>query len=152
MTKPRPIKYILFVLALTPCLHGQASAQSRQSCTLMVLEDGTLAPNASNQVLSSRNQLGRSAEVQVSATNSRYSVFINRPFGFVIAPQGGNDDMELEVTYSGRGQTEFLEKPSGESTRIKRGDTFLTIDMTARRLSGSFPGGNYRAGVTVRCE
>ena len=152
MAKTPSLKPILVALALLPCLHTSALAQSRQSCTLIVLEDGTLAPNASNQVLSSKNHRGRSAEVQVSATNARYSVFIDKPLGFVIAPQGGNDNMQLSVTYSGRGQTEFVEKPSDIPTRIKRGDTFLDIDMTAERFNGSFPGGDYRAGVTVRCE
>ncbi|MEO0544707.1 MAG: hypothetical protein AAFY99_12910 [Pseudomonadota bacterium] len=153
MLKLRPHHVAIFAApALLMGAPSHALAQNNQSCSLLILEDGTLAPNVGNTTLSSKNQRGRAAEVRVSATNSSYSIYIDKPLGFVVAPPGGNDNMQLSVTYSGRGKTDFLEKPSNESTRIKRGDTDLKIDLTATRFAGAFPGGDYRAGVTVRCE
>ena len=148
----RLVTGVSIAMALTLMAIAPATAQSRQSCTIMINEDGRLAPNADNTSLSSRNQGGRPAEVTVSATNSRYSVYLDKPFGFALAPPGGNDDVRFRVSYSGRGRVEFSRKPARIPTRIRRGDTRLTINMTADRLSGSFPGGNYRTGVTVRCE
>ncbi|MEL6920550.1 MAG: hypothetical protein AAFO77_05925 [Pseudomonadota bacterium] len=134
-------------------LTSAASAQSnRQSCTIMVLEDGTMAPGPASRTLSSKNQFGREAHIVIRATNSRYELFVDKPLGFVQSPAGGNNNTRFDVTYFGRGRSEFSEKDAGIPTRIKRGETDVYVDFSAEKLNGAFPGGQYRAGVTVRCE
>ncbi|MEO1702262.1 MAG: hypothetical protein AAFR71_09450 [Pseudomonadota bacterium] len=123
-----------------------------KGCTLVVLQDGILAADASGQILSSKNVGGTSGSVLASTTNASFSAAVEAPTAFATSPAGGNDSVSFNVTYSGTGDTTIPETVSTVQTRLKRGDTYLTVDMAASQASGSSPNGNYSAVVTERCE
>ncbi|MEM1378611.1 MAG: hypothetical protein AAGG69_14605 [Pseudomonadota bacterium] len=138
-----------FALSLTSIAVAQTQ---QQSCGIIVQQDGRMAASADTTVLSTSISGGEPARVAVDTTNSQYALFVDTPLGFAVAPANGSVNTNFLATYSGRGATEFLSKQAGIETRLKNGRTNLEIDFEARKLNGSFPSGNYRAGVTVRCE
>lgn len=128
-------------------------AQGKHSCTIIV--DGTpgmLRQNASVNQLLSDTAGGQAARAQIVATNGRYRASIAAPTGFVEAPNGGNDNTQFSASFSSNGATNFLSSPANVEQKIKRGTSNIEIHMKATRLNGAFPGGNYRALVTLRCE
>lgn len=140
------------VLAAFAMVSGNAEAQNRQACTIIVGDNGTLKANPGATTLSSSNAGGRSGSAIVSATNSSYELVVDAPFGFSFQPAGGSENTTFSASMSAAGATQFASVPSGVSRRIKRGQTEVTVDFAAKRNAGSFPAGNYTATVVLRCE
>ncbi len=140
------------MLVATAGVASSASAADKQACTIILGDEGLLKPSVDLTALSSNGFGGRPAEATITATNSSYSVVVETPFGFTIAPPDGAANTIFDATVSGRGATDFLEIPDQIPIRIKRGTTALAINLTATKLAGSFSSGNYRAETTIRCE
>ncbi len=131
---------------------ASAFAQSKQSCTIIINERGTMRPNPGASVLSSSTPGAKPGEAVVIATNSSYSVSVDAPLGFSIQPSGGSNNTRFEASMSAHGATNFFSVPSGVEQRIKRGQTDVTVNIKATRQGGSFPAGQYAATVVLRCE
>ncbi|MEM8540768.1 MAG: hypothetical protein AAGF25_07415 [Pseudomonadota bacterium] len=142
------------LLGVTMLEPAPAGAQNnRNSCTIIVDNTpGVLRQNADTSILSSKHAGGQPARAVIVATNSRFRASIDSPSGFSVFPNNGNQNTEFSSTFSSRGATKFLSVSDDVERRIKRGRSRIRIDMTARRLNGSFPSGNYQATVTLRCE
>lgn len=142
------------LLGVSTLAAAPAAAQNnRHSCTIIVDNTpGVLRQNADTSILSSTQAGGQPARAEIIATNSSFRASINSPSGFSVFPNNGNQNTEFSSTFSSRGATKFLSASEDIERRIKRGRSQIRIDMTARRLSGSFPSGNYQATVTLRCE
>lgn len=129
-----------------------AGAANKQACTIILGDEGVLKPSVDLTALSSSGIGGRPAEATITATNSSYSIVVESPFAFSIAPPDGAANTIFDATISGRGATDFFEVPDQVPIRIKRGTTALSINLTATKLAGNFTSGDYRAETTVRCE
>ncbi len=132
----------------------QAQAQNnKHSCTIIVDNTpGLIRQNADATILASTSAGGLSARAKIIATNSSYRVSVDAPSGFSVFPNQGNKNTEISATFSSTGATSFFSSPEGMEQKIKKGTSNIKIDMTAKRLNGSFPSGNYAATVTLRCE
>lgn len=133
---------------------ADAMAQNdKHSCTIMVDNTpGTMRQNADSTVLASTQAGGQAARAQIIATNSSYRASVDAPSGFSVFPDQGNNNTSFSASFSASGATEFLSTPNSVEKKIKKGVSNIKINMSARRLSGSFPAGNYSATVTLRCE
>jgi hypothetical protein len=158
MSRLRPTPQLLpaalaAVAALAP---AWADAQGfpgpgRQFCQIELQGEGQVRPSLDNMVLSSRNAGGRSAQAQVTATNSSWRINIDPPAGFSNAPAGGGN-AAFATWFSGQGATNFSMTPGSEPMRVRRGRTQVTIDFEAQHQGTGFPAGDYAAELTLRCE
>ena len=133
-------------------------AQIVGTCTITVVNSGTMTTNSAINVLSS-NQPGGSAAVVTVQPDSLictilqiydcYGLSAPPPVAFLSAPAGGGDDVTYASTYTVDGGAPV----SGSVvTLLANGAYTVAVDLTANRASGIFPAGNYQAQVTVRCE
>jgi hypothetical protein len=141
------VMLVAAVVTTTP-----AGAANKQACTIIVGDEGILKPSVDLTALSSKGIGGRAGEATITATNSSYSVVVESPYGFTMAPPDGAANTIFDATISGRGATDFFEVSDQIPVRIKRGTTALSINLTATKLAGNFTSGNYRAETTIRCE
>lgn len=126
---------------------------NKQSCTIIVENTpGLMRQNADTTILASTQAGGQSARAQINATNSSYRASIDAPSGFSVFPNQGNNNTDFSASFSSSGATQFLSTPDNVERKIKKGTSNIKVHMSARRLNGSFPAGNYAATVTLRCE
>ena len=132
--------------------HGLAQ-NNKHSCTIIVDNTpGLMRQNADTTILASTQAGGQSARAQIIATRSSYRASIDAPSGFSFFPNQGNNNTEFSASFSSSGATQFLSTPDNVERKIKKGTSDIKVHMSARRLNGSFPAGNYAATVTLRCE
>lgn len=143
----------LFFGAISVASSPALAQNTQDSCTIIVNNTpGTMRQNVDTTILASSQAGGRPARARIIATNSRYRASISAPSGFSVFPNQGNHNTEFSASFSSRGATNFLSVPAGVDRRIRRGVSRIRINMSAKRLSGSFPAGQYAATVTLRCE
>ena len=131
---------------------NQGGGNANQFCAIMVSSHGQLSASPEQGELSSRAYGGRPGQVEVVATNSSYSLSIDSPLGFSLAPVGGNDSTVITTSFSGYGATNFSDVPGSMPVRLKRGATNVVAQFVATKSGGMFPAGQYRAELTLRCE
>ncbi len=144
---------------------NQASAQTvnfsgniaaPNACIIVVLSDGTLAPNAAGTQLSSKNPGGVGGTANVfSFTN--YRLWLDPPTFFTLMPPGFDDSgVAFSTLFSGtsifRGRN-FTDRRGTSPTRLRRGFsiTRITADLIADNPF-AFSTGNYASYATLRCE
>ncbi len=130
----------------------QAPAAEKQSCQIIVNQNGNMVQNVGATKLSSLINPGMPGLADVVTTNGSYYVSVDRPSGFAISPSGGNDDVEFSTQFTGHGVTNFALTPGDSRVKLKRGLTNVELHLEAKKLRGSFKAGNYRATVILRCE
>jgi hypothetical protein len=131
---------------------AQPGQGNNQFCAIIITSDGQLAASPEANELSSMTFGGRPGQAEIIATNSSYTLSIDAPLGFSLAPAGGNDSMLIRTSYSGFGATSFSATPGNVPIRLKRGSTTVSANMVATKTSSLFPAGQYRAELTLRCE
>ena len=144
------------VQAATGNVVFRASVTINNSCSIIVINDGRLATNAAFTQLSSKLAGGLAAVANIlSTTNYRISAIATPTF--TVAPVGGNTNTVLQSRYSGqsvsRGRT-FAERVGTSRVRLNTGlsTTRVSVHLVATRTGSSFPSGNYKGNVTLRCE
>jgi hypothetical protein len=118
----------------------------------MVRSDGQLAASPEGNELSSASYGGRAGQAEVFASGDSYMLTMDAPLGFSLAPSGANDSVAMKASYSGFGATSFSATPGNIPVRLKAGLTTISADLVARKISGLFPAGPYRAELMLRCE
>ena len=142
---------LIGLLAILPT--NVLAQNNKHSCTIIVDNTpGTMRQNANTTILASTQAGGQAARAQIIATNSSYRASIDAPTGFSVFPNNGNNNTEFSASFSSTGATQFLSSPSDVERKIKKGTSNISVHMSAKRFSGSFPAGNYAATVTLRCE
>ncbi|MEZ5811132.1 MAG: hypothetical protein R3D45_06910 [Rhizobiaceae bacterium] len=126
-------------------------------CTIIVRNDGTMTPDVTNQVLSSKEAGGVSGVADVYSWRP-YDLQVDAVPFFLAMPPDGDSGVTISSTFSGtalnaRGLT-FPERPGSSPVRLRRGysATRITVDMTATRVGSRYPAGDYAALSIVRCE
>lgn len=147
----------LLVSCMT-ALGGQAQAAIIGTCTITVVNAGTMTTNSTLNVLAS-NQAGGNAAVVTVEPDSLVCSILNLldcyglsappPAAFLSAPAGGGDGVTYASTYAVDGGAPVN---GAVATRLINGTYTVAVDLAANRGSGTFPAGNYQAQVTVRCE
>ena len=130
----------------------QNAAAAKQSCQILVISNGRLAPNVGATKLTSLGYAGEAARADVTTNNGSYYVSVDQPLGFVQSPQGGNKDVVFATWMSGRGKTSFGDTPGQNRVKLKNGLTNMEIGLEASKQNGAFPTGRYQAELTLRCE
>lgn len=130
----------------------QAPAANKQFCQIVVSQNGTLFQNVGSTKLTSLINPGMPGLADVTTSNGSYYLSVDRPSGFSIAPQGGNDDVEFSTQFTGHGATNFGLSPGDSRVKLKNGLTNVEVHLEARKLRGAFKAGHYRATVILRCE
>ncbi len=130
----------------------KAPAADKQFCQIVVLQNGSMAQNVGATKLSSLINPGRPGLADVTTSNGSYYLSMDRPSGFFIAPQGGNDDVEFSTQFTGHGKTNFGLSPGNSRVKLKNGLTNVEVHLEAKKLKGAFKAGQYRATVILRCE
>ncbi len=123
-----------------------------QFCAIIITSDGHLSAVPGGNELSSTSFGGRPGQAEIVASNSSYTLTMETPLGFSLAPVGGNDSIMVRTSYSGFGATSFSTTSGNVPIRLKRGSTTVSANMVAIKTSDAFPAGDYRANVTLRCE
>jgi hypothetical protein len=131
---------------------SQSAKGGNQFCAVIVSSDGQLAPSPEADELSSTSYGGRAGQAEVVASNSSYTLAIDAPLGFSLAPSGANDSLVMKASYSGFGATSFSMTPGNIPVRLKQGSTTLSINLEATKTNSLFPAGQYRAEIVLRCE
>ena len=138
--------------ALKEIAKTQGGGNPNQFCAIMVNSHGQLMPSPEQAELSSMAYGGRPGQIEVVASNSSFSLSIDSPLGFSLAPVGGNDSTVIRTSFSGYGATNFSEVPGNMPVRLKSGATSVVAQLVALKNGGMFPAGQYRAELTLRCE
>jgi len=129
-----------------------AQAKGNQTCIIAVSNGGAIAPNPEATELSSRGFGGAPGKAEIFTSTGSFSLVADAPLGFAMAPTGGNDDVSFSVSISGFGVTSFSDQPGRIPVRLKNGQTSVEANLVAKRASGFFPSGHYRAELVLRCE
>lgn len=130
----------------------QNQSAAKQSCQIVILSNGRLAPNVGATKLSSLGVSGEPGRADVTTSNGSYYVSIDQPLGFVHSPYGGNNDITFVTWMSGRGKTSFGDTPGQNRVKLKNGLTNMEIGLEVIKQNGAFPTGRYQAELTLRCE
>jgi hypothetical protein len=147
-TDKQTLKNALKEIAKTQGGGGSAN----QFCAIMVNSHGQLSPSPEQGELSSMAYGGRPGQIEVVASSSSFSLSIDSPLGFSLAPVGGNDSTVIKTSFSGYGATNFSDIPGNLPVRLKSGATSVVAQLIATKGGGMFPAGQYRAELTLRCE
>ena len=137
---------------LQDMLKTNAAKGSNQACAIIIGRTGTMNINPEANEISSIGWGGQPGEAQIVATNGSFNLAMDAPFGFSLAPPSGNDATVFKGSYSGFGATNFSQTPGNAKISLKKGTTSITANLVATRTSGTFPAGQYRAELTLRCE
>ena len=125
-------------------------------CTIVVLQDGTLATNPTGNQLSSLLANGTSGIAEVTAKR-QYEISVDAPTSFSSGPQGAGNNVTYTTYFSGtaldkRGLNFPMREGSDPvTTATLQSRTQITVDLVADRPD-HFPAGNYTAYTTIRCE
>lgn len=128
------------------------------TCTITVLNPGTLATNPAIDMLGSNQPGGNAAQVRVEPDSlvcsllnllDCYRFSAPPPTAFLAEPAGGGDGVTYASTYSVDGGAAVA---GATTTRLINGAYTVDVNLTASRGAGVFPAGAYQAQVTVRCE
>ncbi|MBZ9711401.1 hypothetical protein LB543_32410 [Mesorhizobium sp. ESP7-2] len=139
------------------CLPAQAAIIG--TCTVMVGASGTMTANPAIGILSSKQAGGSSASATVVASSALcslfslldcYSVSAPAPGAFSSAPSGGGTNVTFVSVFRLDGSG--VDNNGGVPQRVVNGTHAMQVDLTATKLSGIFPAGNYQGIVTVLCE
>lgn len=145
-------------LALSLLSSGVAQAAIIGTCTITVVNTGTMTMNGALNVLGSGEAGGNAAIVTVEPDSlvcsilnllDCYGLSAPPPAAFLSAPAGGGDSVTYASTYAVDGGAPVN---GVTTTRLINGNYTVAVDLTASRAAGAFPAGAYQAQVTVRCE
>lgn len=137
---------------LQEMVETNAAKGDNNACAIIIGRTGSMNVNPEANEISSIGWGGQPGEAQIVATNSSFNLSMDEPLGFSLAPPKGNDATVFKSTYSGFGATNFSQSPGNTKIRVKKGTTSITANLTATKTSGTFPAGQYRAELTLRCE
>lgn len=137
---------------LQEMLAANAVKGDNQACAIIVGRTGSMTVNPEANEISSVGWGGQPGEAQIVATSGTFNLKMDEPLGFSLAPPKGNDATIFKGSYSGFGATSFSQAPGNATIRVKKGITSITANLTATKTSGTFPAGQYRAELTLRCE
>ncbi len=133
-------------------LEKNGARAENHGCAIIVGRTGTMHINPEANEISSSGWGGQPGEAQIVATNSSFDLSMDPPLGFSLAPPKGNDAIVFSGSFSGFGATNFSQTPGNTKIRVKKGMTSITANLVATKTSGTFPAGQYRAELTLRCE
>lgn len=124
-------------------------------CVVVLGRQGQLGVSPDLRQLSSKISGGVSGVADIYSMVA-YQISVDGPTFFATAPGGGNNGVAFTASYSGssilRGVS-FPEQPGNQQVRLNPGFsiTRVNIHLVANRPD-AFPGGDYTAIATVRCE
>lgn len=150
LPKKAMLAALLSVILCAPLAH--AKRKKNHSCTIIVVNGGSIRPNIENNVLSSKEAGAYAGTAIVKTTRNRFRVQIQTPLGFTSMPPNGTDSVIFASTFSGQGATNFSERPGENSKRLKRGQTRINAHFLAKKTTGAFEAGHYSGVLTLRCE
>lgn len=129
-------------------------------CLMFFQIPGQMGVSPDGRQLSSKIAGGTPGIAAIWSLNP-YVVTIDGPSFFMTMPGNGNDGVTFTTTYSAdirHGTTwqpiaSFTDRPSSQSFQLSTTPSYayLHINVVANRPD-AFPGGNYTATATVRCE
>lgn len=125
------------------------------ACVITLIQSGQLGVSTDMRQLSSKLAGGLPGIAEIASLRN-YWISVDGPSLFLTAPSGGSSGVNFTTTYSGtnisRGRN-FVERPGNSAVRLRGGYsvTRVNIDLVANRPD-NFPGGEYTALTTVRCE
>ncbi|MCB1382299.1 MAG: hypothetical protein KDJ73_05095 [Notoacmeibacter sp.] len=128
------------------------AAAKGQSCTILIGGAGTLAADGSRSTLSSEVPGGIPGTALVSTTNASFSLFYDVPSAFALAPSAFSGVVLFNGNLSGNGATNFLNIASGSQVNLKRGDTNVSVNLSATVQGAAFASGQYATEGVLRCE
>ena len=151
-------RFCVALAGLALSLPGASEAAIIGTCTITVVNAGTMTVNGALNVLSSGEAGGNAAIVTVEPDSlvcsilnllDCYGLSAPPPVAFLSAPAGGGDSVTYASTYAVDGGAPVN---GAATTRLINGNYTVAVDLTASRAAGTFPAGAYQAQVTVRCE
>ena len=146
---------------------GSGAVVSGETCSISLINPGTLASNVGNTILGSKETGGVAGSAVVTSRKHtrasgtrgpRFRVSFEPPSSFTSAPATGNDNVVFSTRMSGtavgRGTT-FGERNGTNSRQLRRGgtdNTRITAHLIATKSTGTFAAGTYQAEGVLRCE
>lgn len=140
------------LLSTTLCAPSSEAKRKKHSCTIIVINGGTIRPNIDSTALTSKEAGAYAGTAVVKTTRNRFRLQIQSPLGFTNMPFGGSDNVIFTSTFMGHGATNFTERPGENSKKLKKGRTQIEAHFLAKKTTGSFVAGHYSGVLTLRCE
>lgn len=146
------------VAAAAGSVEMPAQAALIGTCTITVLSNGRMTPNAAIDSLSSSHAGGAAAQARVTANSlvcmvlgllDCYRISAPPPAAFLTYPGGGDAGVSFSSSYRVDGGPDMA---GAVQTEVLNGVHTVAVDLSANRASGVFPTGSYQAQVTLRCE
>jgi hypothetical protein len=125
------------------------NADVNNTCSITVVDAGTLTANVGQTQLSSENAGGSAGTATIVATSAAYAVSVNAPLAFSTFPVGGAATT-FAAKYSTTGASTYTNATT--SNPLATGTTNVSVNLAANKATGSFPTGLYAATVVLRCE
>ncbi len=129
-----------------------ANAMNKHFCQILVTQPGMIGVRYDSSAMGSTEAGGQPAYANVSVSNSSFRIALDGPYGFIQMPPNGDTGVTFSTGYSGTGATNFSETPGTIPVKLKKGDSRIAVNMSAKKNSNAFPAGFYSAQVTLRCE
>ncbi|MEO1749719.1 MAG: hypothetical protein AAFR27_14090, partial [Pseudomonadota bacterium] len=138
-----------------------AEVNNPDSCIIEVIRPGTLAPNATDTVLSSYNAGGTAARARVISYWFNYQIQALHTQVWQTSPIANNQDTTFSPFYSGSARRlfggaslgSFPDVPGSIAVTLPfLSVTNLEINLVAQHDTGTFPGGDYTTNVTLLCD
>ena len=137
-----------------------------ERCIIEVQQDGTFGTSPNLRVLNSQNFGGSGAQILVTSIKratgaspgARFRITLEPPSSFTTAPPGGDDNVNWRTRFTGSSVSNGINFGMRNGTNARRlpragtSVTQITGHLRARKTSGIFPAGNYRAEALFRCE
>lgn len=154
-------KLAILAVAVAAAIPGSAFAVTgdiqfdgtvSNTCSITVVDAGTLATNVGQTVLGSEETGGAAGTATIVTTSAAYSISADAPSAFTNAPTGGNTNVTFAANYSASGASSIGQTDGGTATGLSTGSYDVNVNMAATKSTGSFPSGSYDATVVLRCE
>lgn len=149
---PKKVVLAALLSAILCAPSSQAKRNKKHSCTIIVLNGGTIRPNIDNTALTSKVAGAYAGTAVVKTTRNRFRLQVQSPLGFTTMPSNGSDNVVFASTFLGHGATNFSERPGENSKRLKKGRTRIEAHFLAKKTNGLFEAGHYSGVLTLRCE
>ena len=166
------------ILATAVLVHPGTSANSEdmqfntgpisfsERCIIEVQQEGTFGTSPNLRVLNSQNFGGIGAQIRVtsikrsagSSPGARYRITLEPPSSFTVGPPGADANVNWRTRFTGTSVSNGVNFGMRNGTRARRlpragtSVTQVTGHLRARKTTGIFPAGTYRAEALFRCE
>lgn len=150
--------FYCFLIFFSACFSANSSsnilpfeASIGYYCSIVINSPGVMVADVSGKRLNSKLSGGSPGRATVSTNAGEFYLLVKAPKAFDKAPSGVGS-AEFATEYNASGSTNLRGIPGTAKSRLKPGESNVTVDLKAVLQDGAFPHGAYRAETIIVCE